>query len=69
MNFVVGRCKHEPSKYCKNWDGRGNFAQLLEQNIGTSPVGRLVKCPKNHRDCSFKVVPKPVGEVNKGGSG
>jgi len=61
MSFVIGRCKHDESKYCKNWDGRGNLLKLTSLSVD-AVVNNKIKCPRNHKDCLFKVSPRQQKE-------
>lgn len=60
MSVVVAKCKQNPKKYCKNWDGKSD-SQLLEDALN----GGVFKgeCPSNRTKCPFLVTPKPSPEL------
>ena len=55
MSVVIAKCKHNPKRYCKNWDGKGNYTALED------PITKLFagNCPSNKSKCEFLVTPKP----------
>ena len=54
MNFVIGRCKHEPTKYCKNWDGKGNMLKITSLSADAT-VNSKIRCPRKRKSCPFKI--------------
>ena len=57
MSFIIGRCKHDKTKFCKNWDGRGNLLKLTSLSVD-AVVSNRIRCPKKHANCPFMVTPK-----------
>jgi len=57
MSFVVAKCKHNPKKYCKNWDGKGDTNLLVSIEDGGIFKG---ECPDSDKTkCPFLVTPRP----------
>lgn len=61
MSFVIGRCKHDPTKYCKNWDGTGNILKVTSPEADA--IAKGVKCPRKHKDCPFMVIPNKAKSI------
>ena len=55
-NVVVAKCRHDDTKYCKNWDGHGNVGDFQEKDSTFKG-----KCPTPIKTCKFKVTPTPSG--------
>lgn len=51
MDFVIGWCKEDKSKLCKNWDGKGYAMQ-------ETTADKVVKCPEDTSACPYKIEPK-----------
>jgi len=48
-NTVITQCRADPSKFCKNWDGKGDVYK----------AEKAIECPENTKHCSYSVTPKP----------
>jgi len=60
MSTVVAKCRHNPKKYCKNWDGKGEPRDLGLSDIADIFAG---ECPANKSKCEFLVTTKPSPEL------
>jgi len=54
---VVAKCNRDTTKYCKNWDGKGNPALLEKAGLFTG------KCPTGKGKCQFLGLPKPSPQL------
>ena len=54
MSFVIGKCRRNPEKYCKNWNGKGDTNSFVD--VSGVFEGQ---CPTSKEQCEFLVTPKP----------
>ena len=67
MSTVIAKCRHNPEKYCKNWNGKGNIydyknipdAAARKQSCQDLDGNFNGQCPSNIKTCEFKVTPTP----------